>query len=476
MARSSKTLRWPWVRAASVSLALTTFASAQFETRAIAPVVLNPRSVAVGDFNHDGKLDMAVASLGTNTQDLTILLGNGDGTFKPGVYYNVSNGLFSVATADFNRDGNLDLVVADYYSGNVSVLMGNGDGTFKSAVTYAVPPGPKFVLTGDFNGDHWPDIVALEVTGNCDCVSVLLNNRDGTFQAAKTTPAVSGSDAIGVGDFNRDGRLDVVTAGQSLSGASVNILLGNGDGTFTPGASYPVDNVPVSVVVADFRGTGLLDLAAAEEFGGVVVLLGNGDGTFQPPVTYSAVFPSSLAVADFNGDGKPDMAVADTASPQGSVTVLLGNGDGTFLAGVSYPVGKDPLFVTTGDFNGDKKADLVTANDGNNTAGVLLNTGVVTFSPTTPLNFKKQTVGTTSPPQTVTLTNSGSTALTISSMKSTGQFGMSSTCGTSVAPGANCAINVTFSPQSKGPKSGTVTLRDSASSKPQVIELSGTGD
>ena len=106
---------------------------------------------------------------------------------------------------------------------------------------------------------------------------------------------------------------------------------------------------------------------------------------------------------------------------------------------------------------------------------VLLNTGTVSFSPTTPLNFKKQAVGTTSSPQTVRLTNTGTTTLKISSMKATGQFAMTSTCGSSVAPGANCAISVTFSPQSKGAKSGTVTINDSASSKPMVIELSGTG-
>lgn len=113
---------------------------------------------------------------------------------------------------------------------------------------------------------------------------------------------------------------------------------------------------------------------------------------------------------------------------------------------------------------------------GTNYVEVLLNTGTVTFSPTTPLAFKKQTVGTTSAPQTVTLTNAGKTALKISSMKATGQFGMTSTCGSSVAAGANCAISVTFSPKSKGAKSGTVSINDSASSKPQVIELSGTGD
>jgi hypothetical protein len=142
---------------------------------------------------------------------------------------------------------------------------------------------------------------------------------------------------------------------------------------------------------------------------------------------------------------------------------------------VYYPDGRENFFVAVGDFNGDHKPDIVVPDYANEDVIILLNTGVVAFSPTTPLNFKKQQHGTTSAPQTVTLTNTGKTALTISAMKATGQFGMTTTCSATVAPGANCAISVTFSPKTTGAKSGTVMIEDSASSKPQVIELSGTG-
>jgi len=129
----------------------------------------------------------------------------------------------------------------------------------------------------------------------------------------------------------------------------------------------------------------------------------------------------------------------------------------------------------TGDFNGDGKPDLVVVNEVNSIITTLLNTGVVSYSPTTPLNFKNQAVGTTSAPQTVTLSNTGSTALRIASMKASAEFGVTSTCGASIAAGAKCAISVTFSPTQKGAKQGTISIIDSASSKPQVIELLGTG-
>jgi hypothetical protein len=180
-----------------------------------------------------------------------------------------------------------------------------------------------------------------------------------------------------------------------------------------------------------------------------------------------------VVAADLKGHGVLDI-IAASIIPEG-VAVLSGNGDGTFQPVVLYPDGRDDFFVTTGDFNGDHRTDIIVADYRDNLVAVLLNTGTVSFSPTTPLNFKKQQHGTTSAPQTVTLTNTGKTALTISAMKSTGQFGMTTTCGATVAPGANCAITVTFSPQTIGAKSGTITINDSASSKPQVIELSGTG-
>jgi hypothetical protein len=176
-----------------------------------------------------------------------------------------------------------------------------------------------------------------------------------------------------------------------------------------------------------------------------------------------------------NGDGIPDLVAVSVGPSSGSAAVLLGNGDGTFQNATIYPAGEFPNALAVADFNGDHRPDITIVDQTGSRQYVLLNTGAVALSPTTPLAFKKQQHGTTSAPQTVTLTNTGKIELKISAIKAAGQFGVGSTCGASVAAGANCTISVTFSPKTQGAKSGTVTINDSASSKPQVIELSGTG-
>jgi len=305
----------------------------------------------------------------------------------------------------------------------------------------------------------------------------MLGNGDGTFQNAILTEPNFYVESFGVGDFNGDGKLDLVTAGNF----TVNVLLGNGDGTFQYGASYPSGESPEAIAVADFNGDHKLDLAIANSEGGTFsVLLGNGDGTFEQPVNYPIAFGDWIAAADFTGDGKLDLVVVNDINvgrkAAGGATVFMGNGDGTFQEpGTFYEAVSATSYVAAADFNGDGKTDIVLTDFGYNDVVVLLNTGVVSFSPTTPLNFGKQASGTKSAAQVVTLTNTGKTELKISSMKAAGQFSMSSTCRATLAAGSSCTISVTFSPKSQGAQSGTITIDDSASSKPMVIELSGTG-
>jgi len=452
--------------AVSCAFLFAIHAAAQFEPRSASPVTSSPISVAVGDFNHDGKLDVAVATFGG---EVAVLLGRGDGTFRPAVYY-ATTSANSIAVADFNDDDNLDLAVADRLGQNISILLGNGDGTFQSPVPYTTTgTEPTSVLVGDFNNDGKLDLLV------CDSpyVSVLLGNGDGTFQAPiDTTPSVQPL-GIAMGDYNDDHKLDFASVG----GSSVAIFLGNGNGTFTSGASYPAGTAPESLAVGDFSHNGKLDLAVADALGSkVIVFVGNGDGTFEAGESYFVPFPYPIETADLGGDGRLDlMTPASGSGLTRAVSILTGDGDGTFQTPVSYPAGEEVFFVAAGDFNGDHKTDLVVADYGGNDVGVLLNTGVVSFSPTTPLLFPRQLVGTVSTAQTVTLTNTGATALSIKSKSVTGPFQLSTSCGGSIAPAASCDLTVSFQPTVAGAATGLVSLHDSASSKPQVIELNGMG-
>jgi hypothetical protein len=426
----------------------------------------DPDSAAVGDFNGDGKLDLAVANEGSN--NISILLGNGDGTFHAAADYGAGTDPDSVAVGDFRGDGKLDLVVANYYSNNVSILLGNGDGTFQAAVNYGVS-APTSVAVGDFNGDGKLDLAVANVFSD---VSVLLGNGDGTFQAAVNYGAGTEPAWAAVGDFNGDGKLDLAVA--NVDSNNVSVLLGNGDGTFQAAVSYGVGTEPVSVAVGDFNGDGKLDLAMAN-YGSsnVSVLLGNGDGTFQAAVNYGAgAEPAWVAVGDFNGDGKLDLAVVNVAT--GNVSVLLGNGDGTFQAAVNYGAGIGES-VAVGDFNGDGRLDLAAPNSD---VFVLLQIPLASLSSTS-LNFGNQLVGTTSAPSKVTLSNPSGPALTISSIAVTGtnatDFSQTNTCGTGLADGASCTITVTFKPAQSGPRTASVTITDNAAGSPQTISLSGTG-
>jgi hypothetical protein len=426
-------------------------------------------ALAVGDFNGDGKPDLAVANYVLGT--ISVLLGNGNGTFQPHVDYATGGYPESVAVGDFNNDGKLDLVVANNGSNTVSILLGNGDGTFQPQVEYATGNLPIGVAVADFNRDGKLDLVVA----NYDNINVLLGNGDGTFQPAVNYAAGAHPGSPAVGDFNRDGKLDLVVANNSTN--TITVLLGNGDGTFRPAVSYSTEPSPTSIAVADFNADDKLDLAVGAGTG-VSVLLGNGDGTFQAHVDYGTGSrnPCSVAVGDFNGDGRPDLVVADLFSTD--VHLLLGNGNGTFGAASTDAAGPGPSSVAVGDFNGDGSLDVAVADSSSATVSVLLQATAVLSSPS--LAFGDQSVHTSSAPQSVTLTNAGPLTLTIGSIAITGadatDFSQKNTCGSSVpALGGSCTISVTFRPTVAGPRTASITITDNAQGSPQVVLLTGTG-
>jgi len=368
-----------------------------------------PVAVVTGDFNGDGNLDLAVSNgncqapaqplaapvCGPGT--VSILLGNGDGTFQPHLDYSVGSIPTSVVAADFNGDGKLDLGVANANDSTVSVLLGNGDGTFQAQVVYTVATSSPYlqsVVMGDFNGDGKLDL-AVSCFGG---VSVLLGKGDGTFQSHRdSVVSLVNGYSLAAGDFNQDGKLDLAVT--SVDGLV--ILLGIGDGTFFLNDTYAGGSF---VTAADVNGDGKLDLVVSQggdEFQSpyaAALMLGNGDGSFQTPVVLGT---GSLAlgslVTDINGDGKLDLVFADSGCgiqsqascsnppsgiqpPPGAISVLLGLGNGNFVGTANYGVTSSSL--TSADFNGDGKLDLATV-DQSASASVLLGNGNGTFQAAT---------------------------------------------------------------------------------------------
>jgi hypothetical protein len=483
-------------------------------------------AMATGDVNGDGALDVVLTNWTAKTA--TVLLGNGDGTFSPRVQLpalppiNSTNWIAEGALmADFNGDGKLDLLVSEdnqaYTPNEVAAVFfpGNGDGTLGTPVLNDLAGG--VLATADFNGDGKLDLLLSTTEG----LGVAFGNGDGTFGSVSQVVTFEAPNVRGAvtGDFNNDGKMDfAVSLNGSPTNAPIILFLGNGDGTFR---SVPLtsnsNQIAFSIVAADFNHDGKLDLAVAWDFdtSNLAVYLGNGDGTFRSPVVYTVEgLYMGMAVADLNGDSIPDLVVTTT----NVVDVFLGNGDGTFRAPVSYPAGSSPFYVATGDFNGDGKVDLavldtsylsillgngdgtfqppVSVNDnsylyspaagdlnqdgvtdlytGFGTGSLFLSRPLISLFPAA-INFGAQPVGMESPSSDLTLTNVGLGGLSVAKVVASADFQANSQCGSEVKRGANCTIGVTFTPTAPGAVQGTLTLTDNTVMGAQVIPLAGVG-
>jgi hypothetical protein len=295
--------------------------------------------------------------------------------FAPSASNNTGTAETSVTVADFNGDGFPDLATADFGDNTISVLIANGDGSFRPALKFETGLSPESIGVADFDGDGILDLAVANTQDNT--VSILLGNGDGTFQTQSTATSGAAPVSLVVGDFNADGIADLAIA--DTDDAEVSIFLGNGDGTFQTRMTFAVGNSPQQLVAADLNRDGVLDLAVVNTRDNTAsILLGNGDGTFQSQlISSTGAGPYHIAVGDFNRDGLIDLAVCNRYD--GTVSLLIGNGDGTFRTGNSTQTGRSPVSIAAGDFDGDGLVDLIVTNLFDFDISVLIGNGDGTF-------------------------------------------------------------------------------------------------
>jgi len=327
--------------------------------------------VAVADFNHDGYPDIAAIYLEDNA--VRVLTGTGRGNFNSTTAYPVGNQPYSLAAGDLNNDGYADLVTANTTlnskPGTISVLMnkGDGSGTFNAAQTYSVGWLPYGVAIGDLNGDGIPDLAVTNYGDNT--VSILYGQNGGGFTGGQTLPTCTNPYGVAIGDTRKTGQNDIAVT--CFHTGQLEVFLNNSMMPFQPPPAqasfqspemYSTDSYPTSVVMADFNRDGKLDIVTGNSIANdVSFFAGNGNGSFNGAVNSVAFnFPDSIAAGDVNGDGILDLV---TVAPNfNQVAILLGKGDGTFAQRINFSAGQQPWAVAVGDFNLDGKLDIVTAN------------------------------------------------------------------------------------------------------------------
>jgi hypothetical protein len=323
-----------------------------------------PVAIAAGWVLGGDNVDLVTANGSSNS--VSILPGNGDGTFQPAETFGVGSDPVAVAIGQFGGSAYYSIVTANKGDNTVSVLTDNGNGDFILTQTLTTGDGPDAVAIGDFCNNGYNDIAVANSGDNT--VSIFLGKRGGGFSPAKTYSVGGDPDAIAVGDLGNV-EIDIVTA--NAAGGTVSVLLGNGDGTFAPAETYAVGNDPTSVALGDFNAYGLTDIVTANAGDNTISILhNNGQVGFGPAQTYSVGNdPVSVVVGDFTGDGLDDVVTANAADD--TVSILLGQPGGGLGAAQTYSTGHTPVGLAVADVNGDGYADIVAVNSGDGTVTVL---------------------------------------------------------------------------------------------------------
>lgn len=326
----------------------------------------SPQQVCIADFNGDTKPDLAVVNALSN--DVSVLMNNGNGTYAPAVNYIVGSHPTSMCSIDVDADGFPDLAVTNFGSASISVLMNLTDGTFDPAISFSTGIQPNSICAADFDADNKIDLaVANSGTGD---VLVMINLNNSKFPTAVSYPTGNSPVGICTGDFNADGRPDLAAVNSADDNLSV--LRNTGGGIFAAAVNYAVGTSPAAVGSADLDANGSIDLAVANSgSNSVSVLKNNGTGSFSSTVNYPAgTAPTSILVSDLDKDARPELTLTNDLVD--SVSVLRNNGNGTFSVAVTHTAGFGPHSVAAGDFDGDGMLDLAVANSSSGNASVLI--------------------------------------------------------------------------------------------------------
>jgi hypothetical protein len=479
----------------------------------------------VGDFNRDGKLDLAVAKGGSN--GVSILLGNGDGTFQSAVNYNAGINTSSVAVGDFNKDGKLDLVAANRSSNAVSILLGDGDGTFQPAVNYSVN-NPQSVAVGDFNGDGKFDLAVANSAGNA--VSVLLGDGDGTFQPAVNYSAGSNPLWVAVGDFNGDGKLDLAVANSASN--NVSVLLNTTSLVTVPGAPRGVTakagnaQATVSFSAPASNGGSPITSYTVTSSPGNITATGASSPITLPGLTNGTAYIFTVTATNAIGTG-PASAPSNSVTPGPiiSVSPMSVNFGSIRVGNTSSPktvtikdAGNEDLIINSISITGTNQSEFIQTNNCSTVPAKSSCPITVTFAPVIPfgkesailsisssdpkkptvnvkllgqaappkisaaplsVNFGSTRIGSISKPKVVKIKNTGISDLIINSITVTGtnapEFIQANDCSI-IAKGRSCAISVTFSPVSTGKKNAIIGISSNDPKKPNVnVHLAGKG-